>query len=203
MPNYCENDLTIGGKVEEIEKFLSYARERKRRAKNSNGRMLRPEMELPPKECVEEDEEELSLLDFNRFISYPEEFSKLDDEAHEFWKTHSRGKLNVKDWPKDGFNQGGYDWCCTNWGVKWNAGEVTIDELETWDGEDIGNRCVHFRTAWAPPKPVIKKMSEMFPELQFELKYFERGMAFNGIFVLKAGVVDQDEQGKYFGNRGG
>ena len=23
--------------------------------------------------------------------------------------------------PKDGYNQGGYQWCCDNWGTKWGS----------------------------------------------------------------------------------
>jgi hypothetical protein len=29
-------------------------------------------------------------------------------------------------WLKNGYNSGGYDWCCSNWMTKWNAVHVSI-----------------------------------------------------------------------------
>lgn len=52
-----------------------------------------------------------------------------------------------KDW---------YEWSCNNWGTKWNASEV----------EWIADNCVEFETAWSFCFPIVKKLSEMFPDVE-------------------------------------
>ena len=61
----------------------------------------------------------------------------------------------------------------------------------------------HFDTAWSPPTPVIKNAAERFPALTFELRYFECGDCFNGLFCCSGGAVVTDKSGEYFGSRGG
>jgi hypothetical protein len=46
-------------------------------------------------------------------------------------------------------------------------------------------------------------MSKKFPDLEFDLRYFERGAEFNGVYRCKAGDVTDDRTGDYFGSRGG
>ena len=60
-----------------------------------------------------------------------------------------------------------------------------------------------FDTALSPPRQVIEKAAELYPALQFELRYFERGAQFNGFFYCSDGEVETDERGLYFGDRGG
>jgi hypothetical protein len=171
MPNWCENDLTITGKPEELQRFLDFAK------------------------GIDGGEE--TALDFNQFIPYPEEYRKLNEAAKEWRKQHPEAPWT--DRPRDGYNQGGYEWCIENWGTKWTA-MATIDE--DYDLED-GELVMHFDTAWSPPLPVIKKASELFPALQFDLRYFECGVGFNGVYRCQGGQVEEDRVGDYFGGRGG
>ena len=103
MPNHCENDLEVEGPRAEVERFLEYA-------KGENG-----------------------VFDFNRFILYPERFSRLDAEAS-LWREKHEGDMVLKwsEGPKDGFNSGGHDWCVKNWGTKWNAYRIRPIELQTF-----------------------------------------------------------------------
>lgn len=173
MPNWCECDLSISGPNEELEKFL---------------------------ETVKSEE---SLFDFNRLIPYPEHFKELDGPFDEWTKKPPAERTAFP--PPDGYNQGGYEWCLSNWGTKWNAKSVELDEGCTWEknGTKMLSVQLTFETAWCAPAPVIKRASEKFPELLFELRYFEARMQFNGIFVCKHGEVERDECGPYFGSRGG
>jgi hypothetical protein len=120
-----------------------------------------------------------SVLDHNKFVPYSDKFKKLDEHPVE---------------GKDGYNQGGYDWCLTNWGTKWGICDPTLNE---------GKRVLYygFQTAWSPPLPIIRKMGQMFPELTFRLKYFEGGMAFQGVFEMTKGYTNIDKS--YRGSRGG
>ena len=56
----------------------------------------------------------------------------------------------------------------------------------------------HFDTAWSPPTPIIKNAAERFPALTFELRYFECGCCFNGLFRLSRGEVESDESSTLF-----
>lgn len=52
-----------------------------------------------------------------------------------------------------------YDWCCEHWGTKWNAGDTCI-----FDDDEVS-----FETAWCAPIPVIKKLSEMYPNKRIKM----------------------------------
>lgn len=60
-----------------------------------------------------------------------------------------------------------------------------------------------FNTAWAPPNIIIEKASEMFPGLEFTLKYYEGGGGFKGVLKCKGGEVIDEWSGEYKGSRGG
>lgn len=128
------------------------------------------------------------------FIPYPEHFRELDRIAVEYEKQHPG------DWagrPKDGFNQGGLDWCIEHWGTKWGfCDPVVLTET---------NKFLKYRfdSAWSPPCPLIKKMGEMFWTLKFCLKYWEEGTGFKGVFRVKYGTVTEDTNQPYHGSRGG
>ena len=75
--------------------------------------------------------------------------------------------------PNDGFNSGGYEWCCENWGVKW---DYFADEWIEGDG----TLELYFDTAWNAPTEFFRTVAPMSPELHFNLTYEEPGMAFQG-----------------------
>ena len=168
MPNYCENDLKVTGIGKDD--FLQAARS---------------------------DE---SLFDFNNFIPYPAEWRELDElviAERKAWTEqpeNTRGRYPSR---KDGYNSGGYQWCISNWGTKWNASDVRLGDCDEYEIN------LHFSTAWEPPVPVILAASSKFPQAEFELVYYERGMGFHGILRAQRGLVMEQWQGKYVGNRGG
>lgn len=168
MPNHVECDLYVEGPPEQLRAFLQQ---------------------------MKSDESE---LDFNRLIPYPEKYKKLDDIAAQWDESHKYDTtIPRQQRPKDGYNQGGYEWCIEHWGTKWNSYKVSVTE----DACDLVE--INFRTAWSPPKPVIAKASKLFSELTFDLRYFDGGARFHGQFVCQGGDVTMDEEGKYFGKRGG
>jgi len=129
-------------------------------------------------------------FDFNKIDPYPEHFREQDEAAVEAFK---RGDYSVKD----GFNSGGYDWCVTNWGTKWNSNKLF--NFKTTRTKIKAS----FDTAWAPPQMVILTLSSRFPKCTFNLKYYESGMGFKGSLTLMDGEVMESKEGRYTGNRGG
>lgn len=150
MPNHCENDLYISGPKEDVERLLALVGADK------------PDPEF----------------DFNAVLPYPASFKERDDEMralqeqHGWAKGHDLFGAKYGAGAKDGYNSGGYEWCCKTWGTKWNAYEVAR--------RDYGGPCVTFQTAWNPPVPVIAELHRLFPMLTLSLEYFELGVAFCG-----------------------
>ncbi|MCL4273164.1 MAG: hypothetical protein KJZ77_04775 [Anaerolineales bacterium] len=119
MPNWTENELTISGP--DVNKVLEAIRS-----------------DSP-------DDQDLHILDFNTIIPYPQIYRDMDRRAEEYReKLHAianndperRQKLEAlgaeygvepgTPWIKDGFNSGGYEWCCDNWMTKWPATRVHL-----------------------------------------------------------------------------
>jgi hypothetical protein len=61
-----------------------------------------------------------------------------------------------------------YDWRIKNWGTKWGAYSQQLD------GDTI-----KFQTAWSTPQPVIKKLSELFPNVLFSVEYADEDIGTN------------------------
>jgi len=193
MPNHCECDLEIQGSRTELKRFMSFARSRYKKG------------------------EETAVLDADKFIPYPKKYKDLDKKVERASKRFQKklkesnydkmSKAEKKKWDeanpnptwkmKDGYNAGGYEWCINNWGTKWGIYEAEL--VESYQREIMYT----FRCAWGPCIPVIKAMSKKFPKLNFRLTYFEQGCQFNGIYICEKGEVITDDEGKYFGNRGG
>lgn len=78
-----------------------------------------------------------------------------------------------------------YDWQSDNWGVKWDACEVTLNvKAKSVD--------VRFDSPWGPPIAWLEKASKAHPKLKFVLAYCEGGMGFYGEAIAKAGEVSED-----------
>jgi hypothetical protein len=132
-------------------------------------------------------------LNCDAVIPYPDKFKRLDEAAKK-WDDEKKG---WEGRPKDGFNSGGYEWCCNNWGTKWG----------TYDGSGVERKprsfSVRFNSAWAPPTPVVNKLAEMYPTIKFSLDGYEQGAAYHYIGRWENGVQTRDEELSYRGGRGG
>lgn len=182
MPNWCSSDLTVSALPKTKEERKSFPGILKRFINNAKG--------------------ERGCLDMNKFIPYPDEYAVADKKAYAVrneWDSLSKEERDKTPYPKveDGFNHGGYEWCLSNWGSKWNFSDPELLEQSKLKA------IYRFETPWSPPARIIFKMSEMFPQLEFELKYYEAGMAFQGTFAVKNGIVVKDKTMKYNGGRGG
>jgi len=161
MPNWCRDKLTITGPEADRAAFLTRAGD---------------------------------TLDFNVWKPYPEDYRKLDEATRE-WENLNLDKdthepLNGAKWeerPKDGFNQGGYEWCIENWNSKWNASPLDGIEAPTFCANNDRIICT-FETPFSPPLAIINLMSQEFPALTFALEYSVEGMWDAGRWEFADGI---------------
>lgn len=135
-------------------------------------------------------------LSFDKIIPYPEPFRSLDDAAQK-WEAEASRASDWSDRPRDGYNQGGFEWCRENWGTKWDTCSVSVITQSEWD------IIYKFTTAWTPPLPVVDRIAEMYPANTFTLEYYERGMEFCGSVRWENGKRTKQTEGNYYGFMGG
>jgi hypothetical protein len=100
MPNWVDCDLTISGTKNDVEAIIA-------KLASADG---------------------TKLIDFNNIIPYPEEFKRADDILQAWFDKPEEGRKQTPQ-PKDGYNNGGYQWRIENWGTKWNASNI----CDVWD----------------------------------------------------------------------
>lgn len=215
MPNWCECDLYIEGPKEKVEAFLAAVK-----TEESIFDFNRIVPQPPELSEVTSGSDEMGYRakygtdgDVAAMLSYPwvrsegvtnreELIAFFERTKPEMMVLAERYKTNVEKYGATSW----YEWCCEHWGTKWNAARASRaeDSLE-WneEGTTFCRAELNFETAWSPPPPVVLKASQLYPELEFDLRYFERGAAINGQYCCKGGEVVRDESGPYFGTRGG
>ena len=186
MPNWCECDLSISGP--DVPAVLAAVRS------------------------------ETSLFDFCNLIPYPEKYRRLDERNQEYierWMAIPQddperaeklaalaseyGVQSGAPWLRDGYNSGGYEWCCEHWGTKWPASQIVIETAP----DEPRSAVIHFDTAWCPPLPVIRALAERFPNHAYCLEYYEGGVGFCGKVQFRDGAEISHWCDDYSGERGG
>ena len=97
-------------------------------------------------------------------------------EILETIKGDSDGEESPLDFQKiipmpEEYNEGdkGYYWRIKNWGTKWNAKAVYSDD----------NGYMDFDTAWSTPLPIIKRLSELFKDIEFSVRFADEDFGYN------------------------
>ena len=77
-----------------------------------------------------------------------------------------------------------YEWARQSWGTKWSAYNAELGEDNT----------IIFNTAWSRAMPVIQKLAENFPDLNFEYCWADEDLGVNvGMAEFENGEVTFDE----------
>lgn len=112
---------------------------------------------------------EASKLAFNRIIPMPDEYLYKDSFA------------------------GWHSWRCDNWGTKWEA-RIDYETTSQWESGEV---FFEFSTAWSPPMPILKKLIETYPKLQFYFKCWEESYEFWAQYTGDKGVMTCDYDGEF------
>ena len=82
-----------------------------------------------------------------------------------------------------------YDWSVSNWGTKWEASDLHLDDEGQYD--DCAHVTVSFSTAWSPPVNFYETLYENMnydcddigdPQFKIRATYYEPGCDFMGIW---------------------
>ena len=182
MPNWCQNEVSIYGDKEDIEK-------------------LKAEVFT-----VDEDNDQ-PYLDFNKVIPMPKELAdttspqrvvsdewirmrdliKANPSIQSIWV----GGRQIKDdmWSKNYITKeqseilkktygadNWYNWRVTNWGTKWG---IDGESIQFYD-EDDDHIELHFDTAWSPPDEIYQALRDKYEDIEISWFYREDGMQFAG-----------------------
>lgn len=115
---------------------------------------------------------------------------EVTDCGFSFWNIARPGDEELSEY-NDSIGASGamptwYDWNCENWGTKWDASDVNIQD----HGED--HKQITFSTPWSPPLPVLVTLSEQYPNLHIELEW-EEEQGYGGTFVFTNGEATETE----------
>jgi len=117
-------------------------------------------------------------LDFNCICPIPSELQSTSspNKDNEAIQKELIDKYGHADW---------YSWSCSNWGTKWNAGEVDFDNTGT-------QLSYTFQTAWNPPNAWFSKLIEKYSEFDFNLEFEEPGMDYGGYINYTDQILSEE-----------
>ena len=123
---------------------------------------------------------EYPLIDFNNIFPMPKELIRTSpfraengETQEEAWRLQQR---LIKEYGADTW----YEWRTENWGTKWNAYDYTL----------YNDNTIRFDTAWGHPFPIIEKLSTLFSNVTFTVKFADEDMGCNcGYYKIKNGVT--------------
>jgi hypothetical protein len=160
MPNWCSNKITIRAGAETRKKIKNLL---------LGTEYYRP-FNVVEKTPLTSNE---TLFSFHNVIPQPDCILDPEDPRRKSDIPQSDPKGAMPEW---------YSWRVNNWGTKWSVSEVHMSETDT-------SLTYWFETAWAPPEPVIRRLSEMFPNAYIILSFDEPGCLGRGATHYKDGEV--------------
>jgi hypothetical protein len=104
------------------------------------------------------------------------------------------GLLNaMKPMPKELLEgDGWYDWAVANWGTKW---DVNMEGLQLIEGVDGCSIVGYADSAWSPPIEAFQAYAAANDDVYMEIKYFEPGIGFVGVWDSEGGDAYWDNVG--------
>lgn len=120
------------------------------------------------------------------------------DSAHikELREEHKENLISLINFGKQNFenlrdfgHRTWYEWANHHWGTKWNACETNRTNYNE----------IIFVTAWAPPYPVIRKLAELYPNVNFEFEFAEEQTGYwsGRIEIEQGSIVEEMEYPEY------
>jgi hypothetical protein len=159
MPNWCTQFVEVRGEEKEIKRMInSFRVEESTRGKY----------------------EEESGWDINQLFPVPDELAETphasiipewSKEEKDLWLRNKQeenlAKFGVRDW---------YEWQIKNYGTKWGASHIQIDEEALADSSDSFS--FKFESPWGTCPGLMAKVSSLFPSILIGIHAIEQMMMF-------------------------
>lgn len=211
MPNHITNLVTITGPDADVAAFLArHVVEREHRGEKFLEFAF--ETVIPVPQCVKETERDnehvgdgqvetyaRALISNRRLFMMPAERSGWIPAEVQRWgdfiEWQNKKDPRVEKWARrlllcaaeTGYT-GWYEWNCANWGTKWGAYEFALRERSD------GRALIAFDTAWSPPRPILEKLSSLWPSLVLDVEAVdEGGPEYMGRFCVDVNALDRVE----------
>ena len=86
-----------------------------------------------------------------------------------------------------------YDLCIDNWGCKWDADSEISESSAFTEPFADPDLVVDLSTPWSPPAGIMKRLTDMYPEAVFKLRWADEDDFGNaqGMMSATAGVVTE------------
>jgi hypothetical protein len=160
MPNWVSNWVGVSGTEADITAFVEKAGKHYP-SKNSK-------WNAETKESEQFDVTNDSPFSFWNFIEPEDKEAYFGDskkpEGYETWDSAERLAHDLKF-----TGNGWYDWNNREWGTKWDASDVSVDDTFK-DGKGNASVSITFETAWGIPEPVFHAMVKQHPTLDFNFE---------------------------------
>jgi hypothetical protein len=125
---------------------------------------------------------------FSNLVPCPEELKEVtsrfgtvgDDDPEKEQKKNNVESHGAVDW---------YEWCCTSQQTKWgdNQTHLVHEDLctpySTADDDEVSLKKVmlRFDSAWSPPIEGMDVVAAKYPDIMFDLRFWEPGMGFQNL----------------------
>ena len=111
---------------------------------------------------------------FTQFIPEPD-WKTTPNEKGELPIQPEKDSMMPPQFPDGTTDDRWYSWRLANWGTKWDAYEVEIDDSEMHYGFEVS-----FDTAWSPPEEICYAIKEQFDDVSVSWFFDEPGMEVAG-----------------------
>jgi hypothetical protein len=182
MPNWCQNEVSIYGDKEDIEKLKAEVFTVDEVTKQSYldfNKVIPMPKELedsvsPPNVVSDEILRMRDLLKANPSIQsiWVDGRQIKDNHWSEKFITESQSEILKKTYGADNW----YHWRITNWGTKWG---IDGESIQFYD-EDENRIELHFDTAWSPPNQIYQELRDKYEDIEISWFYREDGEQFAG-----------------------
>lgn len=159
MPNWCSQFVEVRGEAKEIKRMINSFRVEE----GTRGKY-----------------EEESAWDINQLFPVPDELTEIphasvipewSQEEKDLWLKNKQeenlAKFGVRDW---------YEWQIRNYGTKWGASHIEIDEEKLANCSD--SFLFKFETPWGTCPGLMAKVSSLFPSVLIGIHAIEQMMMF-------------------------
>ena len=181
MPNYCHNTLIIEGTTKQLSEFKDklemkkdYSLEDLFPMPDILSKTIAPSVTAIGQEYANQIEIEIAEREGKK-VPEPIPCSNNTEEK----QTKLIKKYGHSDW---------YEWKNDNWGTKWILDFDLVDSMN--------EKLIYtFDSAWAPPIPLLEKISSEYANLKFSITYnvFEVMGDETELIVIKKGNIEKEK----------